>query len=899
MMSLTEEENTSKDSKFSYYEYNDNDQILNDRYIKVHNLNNGSYGNITLARDLKTSELVAIKYYYTLSDSSDSDDSNSSDIYPKGDVDNCLYEYNILKTLHNNITAKDTKHNTVLVDSVINAVDQFDAYLVMDYCSHGDLYDAIRNETIPRSSKMLFHLTNQLANCLEFIHINGVYHRDIKPENILIHDITTWQLKLTDFGLATIDASSSEKDIGSERYMAPELFLYDEDELCNLDTDNDEFFSSANNNATYESDKVDIWGLGITFLNIVFHKNPFEIAKPNMDKIFKYYCYNREAILDIFDIMTLSFYKLIVSCLQLNPSDRNFATIKTLLRSCKEFTFDDYLYNSTEDSLYKDVFVEGWDEVSIDDQNSKILSPPTPPSIIDNKDKEEPIIPYNPVDINTKHYETAGDVLLKYQKQGGIANSWKAKNLNKLNKFKRSFEDQKYKYYNNNNEGFNLNHYKFNDKNRRNNFYNSSNHKTVTAHSNKDHRQDSFFTRKPLGIPKPNKHILKYNENSPKLHYTNPNSFKNSVIHHNNSHKPMSFKSSYNSHSNSLTNSYNPNQTYITKNGIKNTHYNRNFNHYMNIQHDFKNNNNSNSDYSQEEDIKNSSNEDDFDLDSDFNSESFENNNNGKFQTAHEYMKVQQSLKHLSESRKNTYKSKNPNSNLHNGALSQPEDDDILFTLEEDEFGVDDSSGTISAFAHQNFTENFEKIDINNEKHHHSIDSNFKSNNAQSFDEDDLPDLLKSPVSSYHDYQINSENGGVKKQKNVYVSPANRRNSNTLNTGVNPVLHNNKRKSISAGNNLDINNALKNGRNIQSSPDIFHFKKFNRPSFINSLTSKPTLSINKKHMDVFSENDDDDDDEDSSVIPFSQRNGRKSVNEEIINMEDYKNNWLSLQLEND
>ncbi|XBW35571.1 hypothetical protein QEN19_001145 [Hanseniaspora menglaensis] len=880
-------EEGKNEPNFSYYQYSDNDQILNNRYIKIQDLNKGSYGNITLARDLKTTNLVAIKYYYAIKDddSSREDDESIDNIYPPGDFDNCLYEYNILKTLHNNISATASKHNTGLVDSIINAVDQFDAYLVMDYCSHGDLYDAIRSDIIPRSSKMLFHLTNQLTNCLEFIHINGVFHRDIKPENILIYDVTSWQLKLTDFGLATIDQISNEKDIGSERYMAPELFLYDEDELCNLDTDNDEFFTSENNNATYDTDKVDIWALGITFLNIVFHKNPFEIAKPNMDKIFKYYCYNREAILDIFDIMTPKFYKLIASCLQLNPSDRNFETVKSLMRSCKEFTFDDYLYNSTEESLYKDVFVDGWDDDVVEDKTTQIL-PPTPPSVIDDisDEKEESLVPYNPIDINTKHYETASDVLSRQQMQTGT--SWKAKNLHKFNR------NVQHRHYNNNGESLQFIDHKFNDKNRRNNLYHQSNNSFAPKSANGTYtKQGNYYTRKPLGIPKPNKHILKYNENSPNLQYSSGNGVKNGS-----SQKPMSFKSSYNSHSTSFMNSYHPNHNFITKNGITNTHYNKNFNHYMKTQNNYI----YSSDHSQEEDNKNASNEDDFDLDSDFKSESFENNtSNGKFQTAHEYMKVQQSLKNLSDSRKNTYKTKQANSS-NIGSLSQNEDDDILFTLEEDQYGMDDSNGTIDSLAADNFANSFNKIDLNGKN---SLKPNVMARGKNKFEEqekqvnvDDIPELLKSPVSSFNEHSF-MDTASLKKQKNVYISPANRRSSNTFGNNLGLLSTNNRRKSHSAGNTIEVPIGSKIGRNIQSSSDSSHFKKFHRPSFINSLTAKPSLSISNRHMDVFSDNEDAENEKDVSAIPFNQRNGRKSVNEEIVNMEDYKNNWLSLQLE--
>jgi len=44
---------------------------------------------------------------------------------------------------------------------------------------------------------------------------------------------------------------------------------------------------------------------------------------------------------------------------------------------------------------------------------------------------------------------------------------------------------------------------------------------------------------------------------------------------------------------------------------------------------------------------------------------------------------------------------------------------------------------------------------------------------------------------------------------------------------------------------------------------------------------------------VFSDEDEEND------VHFAKRHPRKSVNEEIVSMEDYKNNWLSMQLDDE
>ena len=64
----------------------------------------------------------------------------------------------------------------------------------------------------------------RLASALGHAHQRGVIHRDIKPDNLMF-DITTDQLKITDFGVARAeDASATQTGmvLGTPAYMAPE-----------------------------------------------------------------------------------------------------------------------------------------------------------------------------------------------------------------------------------------------------------------------------------------------------------------------------------------------------------------------------------------------------------------------------------------------------------------------------------------------------------------------------------------------------------------------------------------------------------------------------------------------------------------------------------------------------
>ena len=75
-------------------------------------------------------------------------------------------------------------------------------------------------------------------------------HRDIKPENILVDE--KLQPKLADFGTVGETTELQQTFCGTYEYMAPEVYLRQK-----------------------QSDKVDVWALGILFYEMTHFKTPF------------------------------------------------------------------------------------------------------------------------------------------------------------------------------------------------------------------------------------------------------------------------------------------------------------------------------------------------------------------------------------------------------------------------------------------------------------------------------------------------------------------------------------------------------------------------------------------------------------------------------------------------
>ncbi|GAV26563.1 hypothetical protein PMKS-000017 [Pichia membranifaciens] len=332
--------------------------LLNGQYLRVKGLNEGSFGIVSIAKDTKEGDkLVAIKYntgrlgdfeaYQNKTKSEDhivkvrsmSLNSNTRSVI-KSDATFSHTETSD-KDVSKSIVLRETKQEVAMIKKVdthpniTTLLDHFDTYMVFEYAPRGDLHDAIQLGIAPVATSDVIDVFMQLISAVEFCHKNGVYHRDIKPENILIAD--DWSIKLTDFGLATDHLICNDFDVGSERYMAPELL-----EHSDIDS--------------YAADKVDIWSLGICLLNIVFGKSPFRSAS-SKDKMFLHYAANRETLFDIFPFMSYDLFSVMIHSLTIDPANRDLEMIKVNLLNIDVLTYD-YEFEEDVDDIKAKALVE-------------------------------------------------------------------------------------------------------------------------------------------------------------------------------------------------------------------------------------------------------------------------------------------------------------------------------------------------------------------------------------------------------------------------------------------------------------------------------------------------------------------------------------------------------------
>lgn len=294
-------------------------QIINDRYKVVTVLNHGSFGVVSLAKDTwHKNTLVALKCIHKHKESTAAIDEAKEEIAVHERLGNFEYVAPLLDHF-------ETEDST---------------FLVMEYYPDGDLYEAIRSEKGPRDSGTILEFMLQLIDAVEYAHSRGVYHRDIKPENILI--ASDGSVRLADWGLSTRERENSEFGVGSERYMAPELF--DKSIDC------------------YDAEKADIWSLGICLLNIIFARNPFTIASQK-DKLFLDFAASREALFDIFPTLSCDVFAVLRHALTIDPDNRSLEKMREELFNVSIWTTDDeYYYDDDEEYMDRAVSLESFVE---------------------------------------------------------------------------------------------------------------------------------------------------------------------------------------------------------------------------------------------------------------------------------------------------------------------------------------------------------------------------------------------------------------------------------------------------------------------------------------------------------------------------------------------------------
>jgi len=143
-------------------------------------------------------------------------------------------------------------------------------YIVMEFCSGGDLMDRILHKT-HLEEKDVCEIMEKLFSAINYVHKKKIVHRDLKLENVLFSDKTAdSEIKIIDFGLSAIVKAkfhsffSHETDhqhqdipndlnskVGTPLYVAPEVLK---------------------GNYSYE---CDIWSLGVIMFMLLSGDPPF------------------------------------------------------------------------------------------------------------------------------------------------------------------------------------------------------------------------------------------------------------------------------------------------------------------------------------------------------------------------------------------------------------------------------------------------------------------------------------------------------------------------------------------------------------------------------------------------------------------------------------------------
>jgi serine/threonine protein kinase len=176
-------------------------------------------------------------------------------------------------------------------------------YLVMDYCSGGDLTDRHFNEA--ECALVL----SKILSAVAYMHEKGVVHRDLKLENVVLDKAST--IKIIDFGLATKYLSDEHKvmtdRVGTIYTMAPQVLQ-----------------------GVYDS-KCDLWAIGvIAFMLLSDGINPFwgpprpmpwsQRRKIMIDRIMR--CQYQRMTGPAWDKISPAAKKFVESLLQMDPNDR-------------------------------------------------------------------------------------------------------------------------------------------------------------------------------------------------------------------------------------------------------------------------------------------------------------------------------------------------------------------------------------------------------------------------------------------------------------------------------------------------------------------------------------------------------------------------------------------------
>ena len=177
------------------------------------NLGSGSYGTVVLAIHKISREYRAIKMI------------NKFKLQTEEAKKRIMQEVEILRKL-------DHPHIVRVYEFY---EDEFNLYVVMEYCRGGELLDSIiKNGHLTEVETAVY--MKQILSAVFYMHSMNIAHRDLKLENMLLESPTTRNIKIADFGTAieVLPGKYLTQMIGTINYIAPEIFKKKYTEKCDM-----------------------------------------------------------------------------------------------------------------------------------------------------------------------------------------------------------------------------------------------------------------------------------------------------------------------------------------------------------------------------------------------------------------------------------------------------------------------------------------------------------------------------------------------------------------------------------------------------------------------------------------------------------------------------------------
>lgn len=248
------------------------------KYELLNELGKGSYGAVYKARDLLTSELVAVKVI-SLTEGEEGYEEIRGEI---GMLQQCNHP------------------NVVRYLGSFQGEDYL--WIVMEYCGGGSVADLMNITDEALEEQQIAYICREALKGLTYLHSIFKVHRDIKGGNILLTE--QGEVKLGDFGVAaqlTRTMSKRNTFIGTPHWMAPEVIQENR----------------------YDG-KVDVWALGVSAIEMAEGLPP----RSNVHPMRVLFMISREPapMLEDKERWSLVFHDYVAKCLTKEPRLRPTAS---------------------------------------------------------------------------------------------------------------------------------------------------------------------------------------------------------------------------------------------------------------------------------------------------------------------------------------------------------------------------------------------------------------------------------------------------------------------------------------------------------------------------------------------------------------------------------------------